>query len=187
VTLATLLARTIAQLERAGIPYMVTGAIASTFHGEPRATRDIDVVIDPTQDALDQLVVALVADRWYVDRGAAADALRDRSQFNAIGPDATKVDFIIRKNRPFSAAEFGRRERVELLGVEGDIVSVEDLIVAKLEWAAASDSDRQLRDVAGMLAIGAGSIDRAYISTWAEQLGVSDVWQRVSREVDGPA
>jgi hypothetical protein len=184
VTFADLLARTIEQLDRARVPYMVTGSFASAFHGEPRATRDLDIVIDPTTDGLARLVEGLLAEGWYVDRDVALGALRDRTQFNAIGPDATKVDFIVRKNRPFSQAEFARRQRVTLLGVEGDIVSVEDLILAKLEWAAASGSERQLRDVAGMIAIGAGSIDRDYVSIWADRLGVMDVWGRVSGEVD---
>jgi hypothetical protein len=47
MNLAALLAGTIAQLERVGVPSMITGSVASSFHGEPRATRDLDIVIDP--------------------------------------------------------------------------------------------------------------------------------------------
>jgi hypothetical protein len=186
VKLADLLADAIDRLDRAGIPYMLRGSLASTYHGEPRATRDLDLVIDPRPRALERLVDGLEADGFYVDREAARTALRDRTQFNAIGDAAAKIDFIIRKDRPFSVEEFRRRRRVELLGTSGFIVSVEDLIVAKLEWAAATGSERQLRDVAGMLAVAGDAIDAAYLNRWIAALGLTDTWTDVvSRQAGG--
>jgi hypothetical protein len=159
---------------------MVTGSIASTYHGEARATRDLDIVIDPSAAALDRLVADLVAAGFHVDGEAARSALQARTQFNAIGPDASKIDFIVRRNRPFSIEEFGRRRPADLLGTPGYIATVEDMVVAKLEWAAATDSERQLRDVAGMLAVGGDDVDRDYIVRWVEALGLREVWRRVS-------
>lgn len=179
MTFAELLADVIARLDRARVPYMITGSLASTFHGEPRATRDVDVVIDPSPTGLDRLVDDLRAGGFYVDRDAAEDALRDRTQFNAIGDAAAKVDFVIRKERPFSIEEFGRRQQVELLGSEGFVVSVEDLILAKLEWAATTGSERQLRDVAAMVAVSGDALDADYLTTWSERLGVGAALQEV--------
>jgi hypothetical protein len=158
---------------------MITGSMASCFQGEPRATLDLDIVIDPTPPALDRLVGDLRSAGFYVDRDAADEALGERTQFNAIGPDATKVDFIVRRDRPFSITEFDRRERVELLGSAGFIATVEDVILAKLEWASETDSERQLRDVAGMLAVSGDAVDAAYLTTWAEKLGVARLLERV--------
>jgi len=93
---------------------------------------------------------------------------------------AERIDFIIRRNRPFSVEEFERRRPADLLGTPGYIATVEDMVVAKLEWAAATDSERQLRDVAGMLAIGGDDIDRDYVVRWVDALGLGGVWQRVS-------
>jgi hypothetical protein len=180
VTFAELVASALAHLERAAVPYMVTGSIASTYHGEARATRDLDIVIDPSPAALDRLVADLIAAGFYVDAEAARSAFETRTEFNAIGPDASKIDFIIRRNRPFSLEEFGRRRPADLLGTPGYIATVEDMIVAKLEWAAATDSERQLRDVAGMLAVGGDEVDRDYIVRWVEALGLREVWRRVS-------
>ena len=177
MTLEDLLVGTIKALELAQVPYMLTGSLASTFHGEPRATRDIDLVIDPTPDALERLIDELLSDGLYVDRDAARSALAERGQFNAIGTDA-KVDFIVRKDRPFAVSEFKRRQRVTLLGYAGDVVTVEDLILAKLLWAAETDSDRQLRDVAGMVAVAGSVLDRAYVTRWANRLGIADAWRR---------
>jgi len=179
VKFARLLADVIGRLDRAGIAYMLTGSLASTYHGEPRATRDIDLVIDPAPDALERLVDGLEVDGFYVDREAARTALRDRTQFNAIGEAATKIDFIIRKDRPFSVEEFGRRRRVELLGTSGFIATAEDLIVAKLEWAAQTGSERQRRDIAGMLAVAGNAIDEAYLMRWITALGLTDAWTDV--------
>jgi hypothetical protein len=184
VTFADLLAHVISGLDRAGIPYMVTGSLASSYHGEPRATRDVDIVVDPTPIALARLVDDLRAADFYVDAEAAQTALAERTQFNAIGPDASKVDFIIRKDRPFSIEEFGRREPADLLGTPGFVATAEDLVIAKLEWAAATDSERQRRDVAGIVAVSA-QLDVAYVEQWASALGVLGQWQAIREEARG--
>jgi hypothetical protein len=182
VTFADLLALVVPQLDSAGIPFMVTGSLASSYHGEPRATRDLDLVIDPSDATLERLVDGLVASGFYVDRDVARSALAERSQFNAIGPSAEKVDFVIRKERPFSIEELGRREPADLLGTPGFVTTAEDLVLAKLEWAAASDSDRQRRDVAGILAA-ASDLDSTYIERWAPALGVQEAWEAIRDEV----
>jgi hypothetical protein len=185
VTFARLVADVVARLDAADIPHMMTGSIASSWYGEPRATQDLDVVIDPSVGALDRLVEGLKADRCYVDRYVALAALRDRTQFYAVGPDAFKADFILRHDRPFSVAEFERRRPAELLGTGTFIPTVEDMVIAKLDWAQATDSDRQLRDVDGMLQVGGEQIDRAYIQSWVYSLGLEESWERVQgREHD---
>jgi hypothetical protein len=178
VTFADLLADVIPRLDAAAVPFMVTGSLASSYHGEPRATRDLDVIIDPTTTGLARLVEDLAAGGYYVDRDVALGALSERTQFNAIGPDALKVDFIIRRNRPFSIAEFGRRQPADLLGTQGFVPTAEDLIIAKLEWAIAADSDRQRRDVTGIVAA-TDDLDDAYIERWAATLGVLDAWRAI--------
>lgn len=179
MNLATLLAATIGQLERAGVPYMITGSVASSYHGEPRATRDLDIVIDPDGTGIDRLVGELVGAGLYVDPNGALRTHGDQTQFHVI--DATtgwKIDFLIREDRPFSREEFSRRARADLLGTTAWIASPEDTIVAKLEWAVASSSDRQLSDVAAMLDIGGESLDLAYIDRWIDGLGLQAAWTR---------
>ncbi len=152
---------------------MITGSVASSYHGEPRATRDLDIVIDPDPGGIAHLVVELEAAGLYVDAHAALAALETRTQFNAI--DATtgwKVDFVIRKQRRFSTQEFSRRVRADLLGTSAWIATPEDTIVAKLEWSMESGSDRQLRDVAAMLDVAGDSLDSAYIDHWVADLGL---------------
>jgi hypothetical protein len=169
-------------LDGLAIPYMVTGSIATAYHGRPRATHDADVVIDPTPAQLEALLRELDSGGFYVDADGARDALRQRRQFNAIEmARATKLDLIVRKARPFSVEEFGRRQRVDFSFAPGvSTVSAEDAVLSKLEWARRSgDSERQLRDAAGVVELNP-SLDRDYVRRWAEQLGVVDLWERIA-------
>jgi hypothetical protein len=169
-------------LEHLRIPHMVTGSTASSFHGRPRLTHDADIVIDPSPDQLDALVTCLVDSGFYVDEGRARDALRRRLQFNAIQTrSAFKIDLIIRKDRPFSREELGRRQAAELSpGREVVMASAEDTILSKLEWAKrAGGSEKQIEDVAGVVAVNPG-IDRSYVERWAHELGVLDLWHEIA-------
>jgi hypothetical protein len=180
MTLGELLAVISERLAGAGIPYMVTGSVASSFHGEPRATRDMDIVVDPSPVALDSFVRALTPDQFYVDLGAARSALADRSQFNVIETaSGWKIDLVIRKDRPFSIEEFGRRRPAELLGTSTFVATAEDVVIAKLEWAKAAGSERQLRDAAGILAISGEEMDYPYIERWVAALELEEEWAQV--------
>jgi hypothetical protein len=169
-----------ALLEAAAIPYMVVGSFASTVHGEPRTTHDLDVVIDPTAAALDHFLAHIDMDAFYVDPAAARDALRRRTMFNVVDMrGAWKVDLVIRRERPFSFAELARRTEQEILGVVVPTASAEDTIIAKLEWAKVGGSERQLRDVIGILRVRGDSLDRGYIERWIEALGLGEQWELV--------
>ena len=161
-------------LDAAGIAHMLTGSYASTFHGEPRATNDVDLVIDP--DAATTLTS--VADRLRLDGlyvGDEGGAFEHRSMFNVIDTGTgAKVDLIIRKDRPFSASEFERRRAVDVDGLRLHIASVEDLILAKLEWARRGGSERQLRDVDGIIAVSGEALDLPHLERWATELGLGD-------------
>jgi hypothetical protein len=178
------LRRVIDILERLGVPYMLTGSVATSYHGRPRATHDADIVVDPTPEQLETLVADLDRAGFYVDADGARDALRRRRQFNAIEMQyASKIDLIIRKDRAFSHEEFARRQRADLPFRNAvTLVSPEDAVLSKLEWARQSgDSERQLRDASGVLELNP-SLDRQYIEHWAAALGIDDLWRRIAGE-----
>jgi len=181
------LRRLVAMLDRAQIPHMVAGSFASTLHGMPRSTQDIDLVIDPSGEALSAFVDGLAPDEYYASEAAARDAFRRRSQFNVIDmATGWKADLIVRKNRPYSVEEFRRRTPERILGVNVFVATPEDTVLTKLEWAAVSGSERQLRDVTGILDVKREDLDRAYIERWAQELDVLDAWRRLKRPADGP-
>jgi hypothetical protein len=177
--LRALLERLVRMLDSSGVPFMIAGSFASTAHGVPRTTQDLDVIIDPpTPQALDALVASMSPDEYYVDAEAAREALSRRSMFNVIDhASGWKVDFIVRKNRAFSRDEFARRMPLTLLDVPVFVASPEDTVVAKVEWSQQSGgSERQRRDVAGVVATMGDQLDRAYIDRWIRQLGLEEEW-----------
>ena len=168
------------ELDRFEISYMLAGSFASTYHGAPRTTHDIDVVIAPSREKLDQLVSGLHPDRFYVSKAAADEAWRRRGMFNVVlFESGWKVDLILCKDRAFSRAELARRQRVDLGGLEVWMATAEDTVIAKLEWARAGASERQIRDVIGILETSGEHLDREYIESWVEELGLVDLWRRV--------
>jgi len=176
------LERFVGKLDLAGIPYMIAGSVVSTFYGVPRSTNDIDIVVDPNRSTLESLLKSLPEDDYYVNADVAHDALRHRSQFNVIDMATSwKVDLIIRKARPFSVEEMNRRVLGVLFGVKAFMASPEDSIISKLEWAKLSDSDRQLRDVEGMIGVRATTLDLAYIERWVSSLELTEQWKRINR------
>jgi hypothetical protein len=175
------LARLARSLDALGIPYMITGSVASSFHGRPRSTHDADVVIDPTLDALRSLVRDLTNAGFYVDADSAEQAFGSRRQFNVIDmASAFKLDLIVRKDRPFSREELSRRQRVELAGATVALATAEDTILSKLEWAKrAGGSQRQLADARGIVEVRGNNLDHSYIEHWASALGVLEIWQQI--------
>lgn len=177
---AELLASIADRLESAGIPHMVVGSVAGSFHGEPRTTIDVDIVIDPTPASLRRFVDSLPASDYYVSDTAALEAFTRRTSFNVIHvATGGKVDLLVRRDRPFSRVEFGRRITVLLFGRPTPVATAEDMIIAKLEWARAGESERQLRDVARIVVVSGDSLDMAYLNRWISELDLEDVWRHI--------
>lgn len=164
-------------LTRAAVPYMVTGSVAASLHGAPRGTQDLDIVIDPDSAGLDRLLSEFPAPDYYVSRDAAVTALRNAGMFNVVDfHTGWKIDFVLRKPRDFSVEEFHRRREVSLLGHPTCVVTAEDLLIAKLEWSKLGESERQLRDAAGIVRTQGDDLDTAYIDAWVERLGLRNQW-----------
>lgn len=158
---------------------MLTGSLAAAYHGAPRATQDINLVVDAPRNALLDLADRLELAGYYVSRAAIEEALGAGGMFNAVDPGSGwKIDFILRKDRPFSRSEFDARTAITFSGIDLTVARAEDVIVAKLEWSRMSGSDRQLRDVAEILTVQGSALDTAAIEKWATELGVLPEWSR---------
>lgn len=182
MSLTEFLSRIAEYLGEAGVPFMLTGSLAAAYYGTPRATQDIDLVIDPGGPQLNRLVDLLLNAGLYVSRDAATAALEQGGQFNVIDSSTGwKADLIIRRAREFSRTEFDRRQPARLFGVELALATAEDLIIAKLEWSELGESDLQRRDVAQLLDLGDEALDLEYLNSWIEKLGLQDAWAKVQR------
>jgi hypothetical protein len=174
--LPTFLSRIVGLLRSSDIPCMITGSLVSSLWGDPRTTRDLDLVIEadePPDDRIREFLIACEDQGWYVSRGEALTPVRpERRQFNVIDPTTGwKADVMWRRNRPFSSSEFSRRQTVEILGATVEVASPEDVVLAKLEWAMSQES-RQFDDAVSVLRTMASRIDREYLRTWGVELGV---------------
>ncbi len=170
-------------LEQLGIPYVVGGSLASSLHGVMRATLDVDIVADMHLNQISALEAAL-APEFYADGDMMRDAIERRSSFNLIHyATSFKVDIFIRKVRPFDHIQFERRVRAVVASDPEQsiyVTSAEDIILAKLEWyrLGGEVSDRQWRDILGVMSVRAGDLDLAYLQRWANELQVADLLER---------
>lgn len=130
------------------------------------------MVIDPAPQSLRTFIEALDPARYAWNDPFGALARRDMFNVVDIG-QGWKLDLVIIKDRPFSRSEFDRRLPMELAGIRAFVATAEDTILAKLEWSRLGRSERQLRDVVGMLAVSKDSLDRSYLAHWAEELGLT--------------
>jgi hypothetical protein len=168
-------------LDRLQLRYAVVGSFASIAYGEPRYTHDIDILVDLTPTHVGQFCEAFPAPDRYVSEPSISDAIRQRRQFNVIHTtSANKIDFMIPRNSAWGRQELERRQEFDLLiGRSAFAVHPEDVILGKLLYYREGGSDRHLRDVATILQISSGRIDRDNVARWAADLGVLDIWQTI--------
>ena len=177
--------RIVLHLERRSIAYMLVGSFAGTYFGLSRSTYDLDLVIEATPDQLQGLIADLQADNYYAELDAALDALKHESLFNVIdNTTGWKIDFIFRKSRSFDQEEFRRRVPAKLFEIELHVASAEDVILSKLEWAKLGGSQRQIEDVARVMAAQWNNLDQDYLSKWIKELQLEQQWSAAKGSAD---
>lgn len=184
VVVALKVARVLEQLD---IPYVIGGSLASTIHGEPRATLDVDFAVQLRPHHAEELVAAF-GDEFYVDATALREAAEHRSTCNLVHlPSVVKVDLHVRPDAGIFAEELRRALRLRL-GEDppefARVATAEDTIVQKLRWydREGGVSDRQWRDVQGVLKAMNQRLDLDYLQRWATELGLSDLLTRAFSE-----
>jgi hypothetical protein len=174
--------RITAALDSAGIVHQVCGSFASTYHGTPRSTADINFIIEATPAQLQEFAASLPDDKYYVDVDAALEAHKHESMFNVIDITTSwKIDLIMLKSNAFAQEEFRRRQRATICSVPVFVLSAEDAILSKLEWSKIGGSHRQLEDVAGIVRIRWASLDGSYLKKWIEELGLETQWNEAHK------
>jgi hypothetical protein len=159
---------------------MLTGSVASSAHGTPRSTRDVDIVIAPTRRQLETLIKEFPESQYYADQAQALEALAHRSQFNVIDfSTGWKVDFIIADDSHYGRTALSRRQQIDIAGALVYVASAEDVLVAKLRWAKFGLSERQLQDAAGIVTTQGSNLDVKYVEHWVRELGLADQWHTV--------
>jgi hypothetical protein len=172
------------ELDALGVAWLVGGSVASSILGEPRATSDVDLVADLRGRHVSALFAALV-DTYYIDEDATKAAVRTRGGFNVIQlASMTKVDIYCTRDEPLAREELERRIFVEVDGRQVPCASAEDIILQKLLWFTLGGgvSDRQWRDVRGVIRVQGAALDRAYLEHHATSHGLLDLLHRALNE-----
>jgi hypothetical protein len=155
---------------------MVTGSFAMSAYGEIRFTRDIDVVLQISEDKAQKFAQLFQTD-YYVSEESVRRAVIRRSIFNVINHEhGGKLDCIVMKDTDFARTSFDRRYKVAVSGIEFWTTTREDLVVAKLSWARDTHSEMQVRDIANLTST---EYDSNYVDEWIERLDLWSIWDEV--------
>jgi hypothetical protein len=174
-------------LEKLGVPYLIGGSLASTLYGMVRTTQDSDIVAEMRLEHLQPFVAAL-QDEFYVDDEMIAESIQRHSSFNIIHRETMfKVDVFVPRPRPFLQSQLARAQKQTFTfetEVSANFASPEDIILAKLEWyrMGGEVSERQWRDILGVLKTRADALDLDYVHKWANELKVNDLLERALKE-----
>jgi hypothetical protein len=170
-------------LTEAQVVYYVTGGVAAIAHGEPRATLDLDIVISIPLSSLPPLVATLEAAGFYV--AGLADALSGKLRcLNATHLETIEnIDLMLADDSEYEQLKFERRQWYQLATGESiAIATPEDIIISKLQWRRRSQSDKQWRDILGILKVQQERLDLAYIDRWTERFQLQEDWRQAGLE-----
>ena len=186
MTQAELLRYLVDVLEALGAEYMIGGSQAAMYYGEPRPTRDVDVIVPLQLEHLPALLRRFPADEFYVDEGSARDAVRTSGQFNIIHPGSgLKIDVYVNPDTPYDKARLARRQKLPLLpGVDAYFARPEDVILYKLLYSCQVESASHLRDVLGILRVSRPELDERYVTEWSDRLGLRALWEQIRKQAE---
>ncbi len=185
VTAPDLIGLFVEPLEGTGIPYMITGGVASVIYGDPRFTRDIDVVLELRQLNVPRLIGAFQGDAYYLPPVEVLEEEVARSpagHFNIIHRDtALRADIYLAGDDPLHAWGFAKRQRIQVADLGLWVAPMEYVILRKLQHYQDSQSDRHLRDIAMMLQISGDVVDKNALEEWLAKLDLSDAYGTAQR------
>ena len=176
--------------ENLDIPYLVGGSIASSIYGEPRATQDIDMVAELKNHHI-QALIENTQNAFYIEEEDVIRAVSRHSSFNVIHLETMiKVDIFVPGSEAIDREEMRRRRPQTIADTQLVVATPEDIVLQKLIWyrKGGEVSDRQLRDVSGILKVQGDRLDWDYLKHWAESLNLSELLQRAkegSEEYNG--
>lgn len=160
-------------LQKANIPYMVTGALSVILYGRPRASHDIDFVIEAEKknaSSIEQAFLSLPHNEFVVQSSLITDAVMHKGMFNVLHlPTMLKLDFFLLKNDEFDESRFRRKKTINLFKQKMTFASPEDTILIKLLWYKDSKIEKHLIDAAFVFQIQGDNLDEKYLETWAKK------------------
>jgi hypothetical protein len=177
-----LLIYAIRALEKSANEYMLTGSLVSSMQGEPRATHDIDIVVEATPSSIEALLKEFPLTDYYYNTDTAIASIADGGMFNILSGSGDKIDIWSLTDSDFDKSRFSRRQVIDFLGMSIKVSSPEDTILMKLLWAQQSGgSEKQLFDAAKVYEMQEDIIDKGYLEIWTHRLGLEGQFVAMSR------
>lgn len=168
--ITALLEKITKELDERDIAYMLSGSMAMNIYTIPRMTRDLDIVINLKLSDIDSFS-EIFRKRFYIYKEGIAKEIKNRGMFNVIDNDSgIKIDFIVRKDSEFHLNEFDRRKKVNAFGFEVYVVSIEDLIISKINWIQDYKSEVQVGDIRNLLSN--SEVDIEYVKKWCNKMNL---------------
>jgi hypothetical protein len=169
-------------MEQLQVPYMICGSVAAMAYGEPRLTKDLDVVVALLPSKISQFTEAFAQAGFYCPPvESIQEEFQRRGMFNLLHMESdTKIDCIFLGVDDYDVEEFRRRRRVAFTEqMEAMMARPEDIIIGKLQYYRMGQSEKHMVDIRGMIAVSGGEIDFEYIDRWAGELGLMDIWNKL--------
>jgi hypothetical protein len=181
-----LLEKTVKSLEKANIPYMLTGSLVSSFQGNPRSTHDIDIVVSIKMGDIPDIMETFDPERFYINRESVKEAITISSQFNILDiEEGNKIDFWILTNSDFDKSRFSRRQKDKFFNFEVYISTPEDTIIQKLVWSKLSGgSEKQYKDALSVYELQYGKLDIEYMNNWSKELDIENLYKKMLSDAD---
>lgn len=170
-------------LEVLGVPYMVTGSVASTLYGEPRLTLDVDLVVEISPERVAELLAAYPEGAFYrppLEIVLIECRRESRGHFNLIHHETgMKADVYTAGRDELHRFGLANRRPVETNDGRIFVAPPEYVILRKLEFWREGGSDKHLRDVAAILATGL-ALDREMLAREVRRRGLDEAWSRAA-------
>ena len=165
-----LLEKITAIFKKLDIQYMISGSMAMNFYSVSRATRDIDIVVHMQEKDINNFIKNLT--NFYFNKDTIIKETRNHGMYNIVDLETGfKIDIILLKKTDYFKEAFSNKLIKNELGFEIDVISLEDLIIAKLIWIQQLQSDRQKEDITMLLNNTKTNIE--YIKKWVDTLNIN--------------
>lgn len=174
-------------LETMRAEYAISGSFASNFWGEPRSTRDIDIIFRPETLDVSELGQK-VSSAFELDTQMRFEGITGTSRYVLVDRrTGFQAELFLLTDDPFDQSRFARRTQAELSGVRAIFLTAEDVIVQKLLWLQRSGDQKHNEDVRKTMAVQYAGLDWDYIRRWTEEHGTGGLLDKILKSIEKKA
>jgi len=163
---------------------MLTGAWSVIYYGRPRASHDIDLIVEMYPEDTNNIlsILSKLPDSFQYQEMSVTNAIKNKSMFNILYlPEFLKLDFWLLTDTPFDKSRFSRKVEVSIVGQKMYFSTAEDTILQKLLWNKISPIEKSLIDAAFVYQIQYKNLDQRYLNKWAKTLKITRTLNRLKK------